>query len=57
MDGRHFVRLIVPAVLALGIISAERHEPIRRAPIDRELDDGSPAALEGATIAPPERMR
>ena len=39
MDGRHFVRLIVAAVLAPGVISAESHQRVQYAPIAGNLDD------------------
>jgi hypothetical protein len=51
MHGRHFVRLIVAAVLALGVICTERHKRVQHAPIDGELDDSPACPITAHDIA------
>jgi hypothetical protein len=40
MHARPFVGLVVAAVLTLGSIGAEGHQPVQGRLINRELDDG-----------------
>lgn len=51
MDGRDLVRLIVAAVLRLGLVSAERHQALQRGLVNSEFDDHSSRRIPAGDVA------